>query len=69
MRVKARRRDVLLRMPEALAQRVDIALMCCGSLGEHVSRNKFINLAVDEAVTKVFKEMNKARKEMGITND
>lgn len=69
MRVKARRRDVLLRMPEALAQRVDIALMCCGSLGEHISRNRFINLAIDEAVTKVFKEMNKARRNLGMTDE
>lgn len=69
MIVKARRRDVLLRMPEALAQRVDIALMCCGTLGEHLSRNKFINLAIDDAVTKVFEEMNKARRNLGMIDE
>ena len=63
MRTKVRRKNILVRIPANLSQKVDIALMCCSALGTHLSRNKFINEAIEAQVDVIFNEMKKIREE------
>lgn len=63
MRTKVRRKSILVRIPASLSQKVDIALMCCSAFGTHLSRNRFINEAIEAQVDTIFDEMRKIREE------
>ena len=64
MIVKAKRRDILVRVPQSLAQKMDIALMCCSTLGTHVSRNRFIVQAIEKETDLIFQEMSRIQEEV-----
>ncbi|RTK98716.1 MAG: hypothetical protein EKK57_11100 [Proteobacteria bacterium] len=63
MIVRVKRKNVLIRIPSNLAQKMDIALICCSALGTHISRNRFIIQAIENETDLIFQEMKRIQDE------